>query len=70
MTAQEVLAEFCDDVEAAGGIVIRGGSPYLFSDDDDWPDLARTYLNACEVLKRKPDVVSADYSEEPSEDNS
>lgn len=57
MSAKKVLAEFCDDVEAVGGIVkLRGGWNAL-AVDEEWVDLAETYVKACRVLKRNPVVT-------------
>jgi hypothetical protein len=48
-----VLKEFCDDVEAAGGCFYEDGVPHV-NGDEEWTDLAYTYLNACKALGRKP----------------
>lgn len=53
--ALAVLKEFCDDVDATGGL------EYLDDDltigpvaDPEWTDLAKTYIKACVVLGREP----------------
>lgn len=51
-TAEDVLREFCDDVDAAGGITYDRKGQAVLDQDDDWPDLADTYIKACTVLGR------------------
>lgn len=52
-SAEDLLTEFCTDVELAGGVTYTDdGVETLVG--DDWPDLAAVYLKACMLLKREP----------------
>jgi len=48
-----VRAAFLAGLEAAGGCFYEDGVPHVHG-DEDWIDLAYTYLNACKALGRKP----------------
>jgi hypothetical protein len=54
------LVEFCDDIEATGGIRPNpedpGSGQVVPVADDEWVDLADTYRKACRALGRKPKV--------------
>jgi hypothetical protein len=55
MTATEVLEQFVNDINVAGGIAYdRKGLPRPVG-DPDWIDLGFTYLKACQVLKVEPE---------------
>jgi hypothetical protein len=48
-----LLIKFCDDIDVCGGVTINeDGKETLVG--DDWPDLADSYLKACELLGRQP----------------
>ena len=49
----DALVEFCDDIDQTGGIRPVKGT-YVPAADDQWVDLAETYLKACKALGRKP----------------
>ena len=57
---KDALVEFCKDIEQTGGI-----EPYYEDKegtyapvaDNEWIDLAETYLKACKALGRKPMIV-------------
>ena len=55
---KEALVDFCDDIDAAGGIRPNpedpGSGQVVPVADDEWIDLADTYLRACRALGRKP----------------
>ena len=53
---RDSLVEFCDDIEATGGISPNpvGDGTSILACDDEWVDLAETYLKACRALGRKP----------------
>ena len=53
---KKVLAEFCADIDATGGVVELVDGNHAPAADEDWIDLAETYLRACEALGRKPKV--------------
>lgn len=63
----DALPSFCDDVDSTGGLVhsdYKGvmfeerGVAYAPAGAPDWPDLALTYLEACELLGREPVLPS------------
>lgn len=56
VTPEEVLIEFCKDIEDTGGVKLdAGGSGCVVPlADDTWIDIGETYLKACEVLNRDP----------------
>jgi hypothetical protein len=56
-TAWESLSEFCDDIDATGGIVISERGEYEPVADQDWVDLGSTYVTACHVLGREPMIA-------------
>jgi len=61
-TMRAVLPEFCNDIEAVGGVVKTTGQNYSHGNytlayDKDWVDLAETYVKACHALGRNPMVV-------------
>jgi hypothetical protein len=52
---EAVLKEFCDDIDATGGVLFNG-LVYRPVGDEEWTDLAATYMRACELLGREPKV--------------
>lgn len=53
--ALEVLKEFCDDIDATGGVTRRTKAhPFVPVADESWIDLGATYMKACKILNRKP----------------
>jgi hypothetical protein len=55
-TAEEVLHEFVEDINRAGGLVDDedGSGLSAPAGSPDWVDLAVTYENACEALGLRP----------------
>ena len=52
-SATDLLKEFCDDVDATGGVT-RNDDGVATLMCDAWPDLAAVYLKACRLLGRAP----------------
>jgi hypothetical protein len=55
-TTEEVLREFVEDIDSAGGLVDdeEGSGLSAPAGSPDWVDLAITYENACEALGLRP----------------
>jgi len=52
--ALAVLKEFCDDIDATGGVLTNDDGECAPAGDEEWIDLASTYLKACKILNRNP----------------
>lgn len=61
-SARHVLTDLCDTIDAAGGVLLRGGS-YLPVGDPEWVDLGDVYAAACSVLGRAPYLAKDDEEE-------
>lgn len=55
------LMEFCDTIEATGGLIRYGDGSVGCAADPDWGDLARAYQRACHALGRKVRVKRSEY---------
>jgi len=54
---EDILKRFCEDIEVTGGVVKLDDGNHALATDEDWIDLADTYLKACRALGREPKVV-------------
>lgn len=54
-----LLKEFCDDIDAAGGVTRSDGGLYAPVGDPEWIDLGELYFKVCTALGRTP--VIDDY---------
>jgi hypothetical protein len=61
-TAEGVLRQFVRNIEVTGGVVLIRGRPYPLG-EQEWADLADTYMKACEVLGVEP-IVNEGSGEE------
>ena len=52
-TANDILEDLINTIEATGGIVWIDGIAYP-EGDRDWVDLADVYTEACKLLGKKP----------------
>jgi hypothetical protein len=53
--ALTLLKEFCEDIEATGGIKVNWNNEIVgLVVDEDWLDLAWLYDKACRLLGRSP----------------
>ena len=50
------LMDFCETIESTGGLMLdpENGVDYVPKADDEWIDLADSYLKDCKALGRKP----------------
>ena len=55
----DALKEFCKDIEQTGGIKPHEDKDGTFvpAADEEWIDIAETYLKACKALGRKPKIA-------------
>lgn len=56
LTAEDVLLDLVNVIDAAGGVIKDNTLPFGCAPvgDTGWNDLGDTYLQACKVLKREP----------------
>lgn len=55
---KKVLADLCDTIEATGGVVCDMVTNQLYPEaDKDWVELATVYMDACDVLGRRPKIT-------------
>jgi len=52
---KKALEDFCEVIEACGGVV-KNGTLYEPIGDSNWSDLGDAYIVACKALGRKPVV--------------
>lgn len=52
----KLLLEFCQDIEATGGVVENKSGFLGPVADPDWSDLGHTYSRVCRFLGREPKV--------------
>lgn len=62
LTAEAVLLDLVNVIEAAGGVIKDETSPFGCAPvgDPGWSDLGDVYLEACKVFKRDPKFVEAE----------
>ena len=58
------LIEFCDTIEAAGGVALDQQGLYVPVGDPEWVDLGEAYLDACLALDRLPKTTTGGTDEE------
>ena len=63
-TTEESLMEFIKTIEDTGGVALNAKGLYEPLADRDWIDLGDAYVNACEVLKRKPMIEEEEIEED------
>jgi|HubBroStandDraft_1064217.scaffolds.fasta_scaffold230191_3 hypothetical protein len=54
---ESALREFVNDIEGTGGLALDDLCHEVPVASPDWPDLAVTYIHACEALGRLPSRV-------------
>jgi len=69
-TPEESLMEFIKTVEDTGGVKLNAKGLYEPQADPEWIDLGDAYVNACEVLKRKPMVEEEEIEEDGESEES
>jgi hypothetical protein len=57
---EQILNEFCDDIESTGGLTDHDGESVGVVADPAWFDLAVTYVRACHALGREPMTHNVD----------
>lgn len=58
------LIEFCDTIEAAGGVARDQQGLHVPVGDPEWVDLGEAYLDACLALDRLPKITTGGTDEE------
>jgi len=56
ISAFEALEDFCETIEATGGVEILDDGNATCAGDEEWIDLADSYLKACFALRRDPKI--------------
>jgi hypothetical protein len=59
-----VLIEFCDTIEAAGGVARDQQGLHGPVGDPEWVDLGEAYRDACLALDRLPKITTGATDEE------